>query len=135
MQYADGSTAKVPVEELLERSPFRLFKRYNGSKLLFASIAGQDDVVVTGLVDGKDNKRLRLDELGQFEECSMQDEGTLPIDVEHFGVHISEVVPKDQLPDWATYNAKRTELGRPIKTQKGEAIMNLLLDAREQQTF
>ena len=135
MQYADGSTAKVPVEELLERSPFRLFKRYNGSKLLFASIAGQDDVVVTGLVDGKDNKRLRLDELGQFEECSMQDEGTLPIDVEHFGVHISEVVPKDLLPDWATYNAKRTELGRPIKTQKGEEIMNMLLDAREQQTF
>lgn len=135
MQYANGATAKVPVEELLERSWYRVFKRYNGSKLLFASIAVRDDVVVTGLIDGKDNRRLRLDELSQFEECSMQDEGSLPIDVEHLGVHISEVVPKSILPDWATYNAKRTELGRPIKTQKGEKIMDILLKAREQQGF
>lgn len=129
MMYANGATAKVPVEELLERTPYRKFKRYRGKKLIFAGIAKEDDVVVTGFVDARGNKRLRLDDLSLFEEGKMQDEGIKPSDVENYGVHYADVAPKGIFPDWVVYNTKRTELGIPINTPKGEEMMNILLEA------
>ena len=67
MVYESGRVCKVSMAELLQRERGRVFKRYAGEKLIFASIATDEDSVCVGFVDSKNNRYVRFDDVDRFE--------------------------------------------------------------------
>ena len=126
--YESGRVSKVSMEELLQRERGRVFKRYAGENLIFASIATDDDSVCVGFIDGKTNRYVRFDDVDKFEHAKMQAEGTLPMDVPNAGVHYVEIVPKSQVP--VNRNIGRKTIGCILKTVEGKRCMAILPDCK-----
>ena len=122
--YESGRVCKVSMEELLQRERNRVFKRYAGEKLIFASVATDDDSVCVGFIDGKGNRYVRFDDVDRFEHTKMQGDGTLPMDVPNSGVHYVEVIKQSQVP--ILRNIGRKTIGCILKTVEGKRCMKVL---------
>lgn len=128
MVYESGRVCKVSIEELLQRERGRVFKRYAGEQLIYATIATDADSVCVGFIDGKGNRYVRFDDVVQFEHTKMQAEGTLPMDVPNSGVHYVEVLPISQVP--ILRNINRKTIGCILKTIEGKRCMKVLPDCK-----
>lgn len=126
MVYESGRVCKVSMAELLQRERGRVFKRYAGEKLIFASIATDKDSVCVGFVDSKNNRYVRFDDVDRFEHEKMQAEGVLPMDVPNAGVHYVEVIPQSKVP--VNRNIGRKTIGCILKTVEGKRCMAVLPD-------
>ncbi len=126
--YESGRVCKVSIEELLQRERGRVFKRYANEKLIFASIATDEDSVCVGFVDGKGNRYVRFDDVDRFEHTKMQADGTLPMDVPNSGVHYVEVVKISNVP--VLRNIGRKTIGCILKTVEGKRCMAILPDCK-----
>lgn len=126
MVYASGKAVRVNVREIMERPKDRIFKRYAGEDLVFATIARTGDYLCVGYVDGRDNHRVRFDSISRLEETSMQDDGTAFTTVPNRGLHYVDVVRPDLLPSWVQANPKATDLGIVLKTVNGRELAELL---------
>lgn len=124
--YESGRVCKVSIQELMQRDRGRVFKRYAGEKLIFASIATDDDSVCVGFIDGKGNRYVRFDDIDHFEQAKMQAEGTIPMDVPNAGVHYVEVLNKTKVP--VLRNISRKTIGCILKTVEGKRCMAVLPD-------
>jgi len=69
----------VSVEELMEYQP-RDYARYAEAKLIFASIANDDDAILTISRENKTKPKvvMRMDTISTFEEGKLMDDGELP---------------------------------------------------------
>ena len=128
MVYESGRVCKVSIEELLQRERGRVFKRYAGEQLIYATIATDADSVCVGFIDGKGNRYVRFDDVVEFEHTKMQAEGTLPMDVPNSGVHYVEVLPISQVP--IPRNISRKTIGCILKTIEGKRCMKVLPDCK-----
>lgn len=128
MVYESGRVCKVSIEELLQRERGRVFKRYAGEQLIYATIATDADSVCVGFIDGKGNRYVRFDDVVEFEHTKMQAEGTLPMDVPNSGVHYVEVLPISQVP--ILRNINRKTIGCILKTIEGKRCMKVLPDCK-----
>ena len=126
--YESGRVCKVSMAELLQRERGRVFKRYAGEKLIFASIATDEDSVCVGFVDSKTNRYVRFDDVDKFNHEKMQAEGVLPMDVPNAGVHYVEVIPQSQVP--VNRNIGRKTIGCILKTVEGKRCMAVLPDCK-----
>ena len=124
--YESGRVCKVSIEELLQRERGRIFKRYAGEKLIFASIATDADAVCVGFIDGKGNHYVRFDDVDRFERNKMQADGVLPMDVPNAGVHYVEILPIERVP--VIRNVGRKTIGCILKTVEGKKCMAILPD-------
>ena len=122
--YESGKVCKVSMTELLQRERGRVFKRYDGEKLIYASIATDDDSVCVGFTDGKGNRYVRFDDVDRFAHTKMQADGTLPMDVPHSGVHYVEILPISQVP--IMRNVNRKTIGTILKTKEGRHCIETL---------
>ena len=122
--YESGRVCKVSMEELLQRERGRVFKRNASEKLIFASVATDEDSVCVGFIDSKGNRYVRFDDVDKFEHAKMQAEGTLPMDVPNAGVHYVEVIAKNQVP--INRNIGRKTIGCILKTVEGRRCMEIL---------
>jgi hypothetical protein len=77
--YDNGHVTKVSVEELMEYQP-RDYARYAEAKLIFASIANDDDAILTISRENKTKPKvvMRMDTISTFEEGKLMDDGELP---------------------------------------------------------
>ena len=77
--YDNGHIVKASVEELLEYQD-REYARYSGAKLIFASIANEDDIILTISKENKTRPKvvMRADSLSKFEDGRLLDSGTMP---------------------------------------------------------
>ena len=77
--YDNGHVTKVSVEELMEYQP-RDYARYAEAKLIFASIANDDDAILTISRENKTKPKvvMRMDTISNFEEGKLMDDGELP---------------------------------------------------------
>lgn len=114
--------------ELLQRERGRVFKRYAGEKLIFASIATDEDSVCVGFVDSKTNRYVRFDDVDKFNHEKMQAEGILPMDVPNAGIHYVEVIPQSQVP--VNRNIGRKTIVCILKTVEGKRCMAILPDCK-----
>lgn len=94
--YANGCIVKIAVEELLSFSN-REYSRYDESRLLFASIAGENDAVLTIC---RDNKRMekvmmRVDSLSSFDVERLTNKGRCSFNDNLF----SEILAYDIIPE------------------------------------
>ena len=126
--YESGRVCKVSMQELLQRERGRTFKRYAGEKLIFATIATDNDSICVGFIDGKGNRYVRFDDVDHFEHAKMQAEGILPMDVPNAGVHYAEVLPISQVP--VQRNINRKTIGSILKTIEGKRCMAVLPDCK-----
>ena len=128
MVYESGRVCKVSIEELLQRERGRVFKRYAGEQLIYATIATDADSVCVGFIDGKGNRYVRFDDVVEFEHTKMQAEGTLPMDLPNSGVHYVEVLPISPVP--IHRNINRKTIGCILKTIEGKRCMKVLPDCK-----
>lgn len=94
--YADGSIAKARVDELLAKNDYVNYKRNSSSKLIFASVARDGDVVLSITREAKSSHRImvRVDSIDMLDECKIADKGMCPYNMEM----ISEVLAMDVIP-------------------------------------
>lgn len=75
--YEDGTIGKVPIRELMKFEDYKTYNRYNGSPLLFAAIATNDDGLVSVNRESKSGERVmvRVDTIGRIDECRLANRG------------------------------------------------------------
>lgn len=75
--YEDGTVGKVPIRELMKFEDYKTYNRYNGSPLLFAAIAANDDGLVSVTRESKSGERVmvRVDTIGRIDECRLANRG------------------------------------------------------------
>ena len=96
--YEDGTVAKVPVEQLLRFEDYREYVRNTKAKLLFASIANDNDALVTVSHESKNKNRLmiRMDTIDTIEADSLTSTGERLYKEGMGEVVAYEVVPNGQ---------------------------------------
>ena len=122
--YADGHIARIPLSEILDFQDSSLYTRYAEQSVVFATIASAEDAVM--LVTKEENKQrremIRIDTLGDIEECKLADYGSRV-----FNEGIAEcVLCADIIPAASVgmfkdlVNPDHRSLGKPTKTMKAE---------------
>lgn len=103
--YENGCIVKVPLDEIVELDNDSVRKRYDGAKLIFASIAqGDDDLVLTVFKENKSNASVvvRADKVGGFDAEQLQDYGSTPCNSGLIGEIIAfDVIPAAMADDFA----------------------------------
>ena len=122
--YENGAVSKVSISKLLQKEKGHVFRRYFAKKLIYASIAQDSDELVSGLIDIRDSKRIRYDDISNIPEANMQDAGTTMCDTEYKGVHYIEIVP--HIEKGVALNPKRQDLGTFLKGITGQNVVNSL---------
>ena len=126
--YDNGHIVKVPVKELIEH-PDREYSRYADAKLLFASIAGADDLVLTITRESKSHGKvvMRADQLSKCPDGRLSDSGAafynegLASEVLAF-----EIIPSDKADDFSgILNKKPSTLGTPSNSST-KNMVNML---------
>lgn len=118
--YDDGTINKVPVRELLRFDDYREYLRFTGAKLLFATIATDDDALIS--VNKEDNSKgrimVRVDTLSNIEPGRLQDKGQRlwkeGISKEILAYEIAPVSEQSNLS--GILNRSETTLGQPLRT-------------------
>lgn len=118
--YDDGTVNKVPVRELLRFVDYREYLRFTGAKLLFATIATDDDALIS--VNKEDNSKgrimVRVDALSNIESGRLQDKGQRlwkeGISKETLAYEIAPGNEQSFLS--GILNRSDTTLGQPLKT-------------------
>lgn len=122
--YDTGCVCRVSVAQLLERGRCHIFKRYASARLVYASIAHDDDCLCVGLADSKGGRYLRFDDVCGYEQLGMQSAGTCPVDCSFDSVFYAEVVAKDKAP--CDCGMSRKSLGVNIKSVDGRKCVEAL---------
>lgn len=95
--YEDGHIVKVSVELLLDYSDGKDYTRNSDQKLIFASIASDEDAILTISNENKSRSKviMRLDSISNFEEDKLSSSGELPF---NDGL-VESVLAFDVIPD------------------------------------
>ena len=114
--YENGCIVKVSVEELLEYQN-REYSRNTESKLIFASLANDDDAVLTISKEDKTRPRklMRLDRVSNFKEERLMDSGELPYNEGLMSEVLAfDVIPSEYIEDFkGIMERPKTSLGYP----------------------
>ena len=118
--YADGTIAKAPVDELLDKRDYVTYKRNSASKLIFASIGHNDDAIVSVTKEAKSSRRImvRFDTLNSISECKIADKGARTYNDGMISEVLDiDIVPADKLAVFKNIiNLDSRSLGNPYKT-------------------
>ena len=113
--YENGAIVKVPVEELLDFSNHE-YTRNQDSKLVFASLAGEDDAVLTITKENKSRPKtfMRVDRLKNFEAGKLTDKGVIPYNEDLISEVLAfDIIPSEQLDDFrGVIDRPKTSLGQ-----------------------
>ena len=113
--YENGAIVKVPVEELLDFNSCE-YTRNQDSRLVFASLAGEDDAVLTIAKESKSRPKtfMRLDRLQNFETGRLTDSGEIPYNEGLAGEILAyDIIPYEHLDDFrGIIDRPKTSLGQ-----------------------
>lgn len=130
MAYDNGYIAKVPMNEILKFEDSKSYTRHSGPKLIFASIAHDDDALLSLTEEDKAAGRtmMRIDTLAGIEETKLADRGgrfyneglarrVMQIDIIPAGEKeiFENILDKD-----------KRSLGQPVKTISNDIKLGLL---------
>ena len=126
--YEDGRIVKVPVEQLMEYTN-REYSRNTGCKLIFASVAQQDDAILTISKDDKARTKtmMRLDSLSGFENGRLMDSGELPYNEGLASKILAyDIIPHEYMENFTSIlDRPKTTLGYPLNNTT-KAMVNSL---------
>lgn len=124
MGYEDFTIGKVPIRELLRFDDYRSYQRYNGSRLIFAAIAANDEGVISVTRENKNGGRMmvRVDTIGNIEEGRLPDRGQRVANEGiaecALGYEIASALEMEQLGSLVDRDART--LGLPVATLSSE---------------
>ena len=117
--YADGTINKVPLRELMRCEDFQEYKRFTGTPLIFATIAADDDALISLNRENNTKARVmvRADSLANLEPGKLQDKGQhLWKESISNGILGYEIAPASEVPQLGgMLNRPDTSLGQPLK--------------------
>ena len=122
--YEDFTIGKVPIRELLRFDDYKSYQRYNGSRLIFAAIAANDEGVVSVTRENKNGGRMmvRVDTIGNIEEGRLPDRGQRVANEGiaecALGYEIASASEMEQLGSLVDRDART--LGLPVATLSSE---------------
>ncbi len=118
--YESGRVLKVPMQELLERTEGREYKRFGSERVIFASPAQKDDALLLVQRELPDRLGFRMDDLEQIKESGMRSKGEPVTSVEPAGVLMCEIIPAGEKPRFQRIcNLRRTSIGPNLITEWG----------------
>lgn len=113
--YENGAIVKVPVEVLLGFSS-QEYTRNQDCRLVFASLAGEDDAVLTIVKENKSRPKtfMRVDRLKNFEAGMLTDKGEIPYNEDLISEVLAfDIIPGEHLDDFrGTIDRPKTSLGQ-----------------------
>jgi len=128
--YDNGHVVKVSVEELLDYQE-REYSRYGESKLIFATIANEDDAVLTISKENKSHPKIvmRADSLSKFEEARLLDSGEMMFNENLVSEILAfEVIPAQYKEDFSgILDKKDTFVGYPANSVTNSMVNKLHL--------
>ena len=68
--YADGGLVRIPMKNVLDKDDYKELKLASESELVFATIAKEDDAILTFTADRNGNRSMRLDSVRAISEGS-----------------------------------------------------------------
>ena len=68
--YADGGLVRIPMKHVLDKDNYQELKRAAESELVFATIANEDDAILTFTADRNGDRSMRLDSVRAISEGS-----------------------------------------------------------------
>lgn len=128
--YDNGHIVKVSVEELLEFQE-REYSRYSEAKLIFASIADDNDIILTISKENKSRPKvvMRADSLNKFSEERLMDSGEMMFNENLVSEIIAyEVIPEHHKEDFSSIlDKKDTFVGYPANSVTNGLVNKLHL--------
>ena len=113
--YENGAIVKIPVEELLDFNSGE-YARNQDCRLIFASLAGEDDAVLTIARESKSRPKtfMRADTLRNFEAGRLTDKGDIPYNEDLAGEILAyDIIPSEHIDDFkGIVDRPRTSLGQ-----------------------
>lgn len=113
--YENGAIVKIPVEELLDFNS-STYARNQESRLIFASLAGEEDGVLTIAKESKSKPKtfMRVDRLQNFETGRLTDKGEIPYNEDLAGEILAyDIIPSEHLGDFkGIIDRPKTSLGQ-----------------------
>lgn len=114
--YDNGKVVKIPIEELLEFQK-RDYPRNAEAKLIFASIASENDAVLTIFKESKSKPKtvMRADNLTEFKEGRLMDSGDMIVRQDLVGKVLAfDIIPEDKKEDFSgILHLKDKNAGQP----------------------
>lgn len=127
--YDDGTVTKVPVRELMKMTDYQEYSRFADVPLVFATIAHNDDALVTVATENKNHgrKMVRADRLSTLGEGKIADRGTRPYNegLARAGVAYEMVPAADLEPLKNILDRDVRSLGFQLKTCPPEILQTL----------
>ena len=126
--YENGAIVKVQVEVLLGFNN-QEYTRNQDSRLVFASLAGEDDAVLTIVKENKSRPKtfMRVDRLKNFEAGMLTDKGEIPYNEDLISEVLAfDIIPGEHLDDFrGIIDRPKTSLGQS-STSDTKSITNKL---------
>lgn len=126
--YENGGIVKVPVRELLDFQD-REYPRYGDSKLIFATLASDDDILLTISKENKSRAKavVRGDTLSKYKEGRLMDSGEVKIREDLIGKVLAfEVVPAEYKGDFGSITDKKDTFAGTPDGPATKAMINRL---------
>ena len=128
--YENGHIVRVPVRVLLEYGA-NPYARNTDSKLVFASIANEDDAILSILVENKRRGKtvVRLDDIDKFEEGRLGDVGETPCNENLLAEVLAyDIIPAREKASFSSIlNQRKTTVGSPSNASILDIINKLHL--------
>ena len=123
--YKDGSVVRVPVSELVDKTPFNHYKRYSGEDVFFACPVRSSDALLSIVTDDRGNECYRLDDVTLVKEGSMSSAGEPMSTVQADALVLCDVIPAKHKPDFKkVHNLRETKIGNICFAGWGSEVLD-----------
>ena len=133
MVYEGGEVVRVPMREVLEKTPGKDYNYGNRQRLIFACPVMPDEALLLVMRDGKNNYVYRAEHVTSLVQDNINTTGETLFDVEYNGILHCEVVASDCIQHYADgIDLPRKQVGYNIKRGAGtfeDSIAQLLNQA------
>lgn len=96
IMYESGQSLRVPIGDLLDKTPGKEYKCCSTEQPFFISPAGKDDAFLSVVAENQGTPAFRLDELDMLKESNMLSKGQVIRTAQTYGVLQCEIIPNGQ---------------------------------------
>ncbi len=125
--YDNGKVNRVPISQIIDKTPGKIYKMFADRKPLFVSPAPKDAALLSAYLDDKGHRYYRLDDIQYIAEGKMMQAGDRLTDLEFTRMYACEIIPKSAHESLKRlHNQKPTTLGMPVLTDYGSPEQEVL---------
>ena len=110
--YKDSRIVRVPVSDIVDKTPFNHYKRYSGEEVFFACPVRSDDALLSIVTDDHGNEYYRMDDVTILKEGNMSSAGETLSSVHCDSVVLCDIITQKHKSDFKkVHNLRETKLG------------------------